>query len=363
MEESFKAEQSSSYAAEGTLAHEFGELFLRIATKQIKKAEYNKLIKLHRANPLYTDEMEEEVEKYSAFVLEDFEDAKRLDPAAILSIEERVDLTEYIPDGFGTNDAIIVASGALHINDLKYGKGIAVSADNNTQLKLYALGALSKYELLYEFHTVHLNIIQPRLDSYSTWSMSVKDLKKWAEEEVKVKAAAAFAGEGKVVPGDHCRFCKAKPRCRALAEVNLEIAKNDFAEPATLSDEEILDVYQKTKMLLDWTAAVGAYVLEEAKQGKKWEGYKLVAGRSVRKWVDETDTIKRLHDLGFEDSEIMSTKLKALGAMEKLVGKVKFASDLQDCVVKPQGKPTLVEESDKRMELGADCAKEDFKNK
>ena len=362
IEEKFKEKPSSSFAEEGTLAHEFGDIGLRVISGQMPKKDYNKELKVLHAHELYTPEMTVEVQKYIDFVMEEFMVAnKATDGGALLLIEQKVDLTEYIPDGFGTNDTIIIADGVLRVYDLKYGKGIRVMADDNPQLKLYGLGALLEHELAYDFDQVELGIIQPRLDHVSTWRISADDLREWGESVVKPKAKEAFAGAGVCNPGDWCRWCKAKARCKALTDQNLAIAKHEFADPKLLTDDQVLEVFNQIPELTSWANAVGDFILGEALEGKVWEGYKLVEGRSNRKWSDDKavfEFLKTRYPLG----EISENKLLPIGKMEKFLTKKVFENILGQMVIKPQGKPTLVDQADKRPALGIAQAKEDFKS-
>lgn len=349
----------SDFAKEGTLAHEFGDLGLQLLSGQTPKKVIEKEMVRQRKNKLYTDEMEPQVEKYTDYVMEQLTAAQQVDDLAILSIEEKLDLTHLIEDGFGTGDAIVIADGTLEVIDLKYGKGIQVEADDNDQLKLYGLGALDNYDMMYDIHTVRLTIVQPRLDHISTWTIPVSHLHAWADKIVRPKAKMAYAGEGKTCAGDWCKWCKVKPRCRRLAEDALSLAKHEFKKPDLLEDDELLAVYKQIKGLTDWAAAVASFIKSEAIAGKKWEGYKLVEGRSVRKWADEKAVYDHLI-AGYDADKIQNTKMKGIGDITKLVGKVSFAKHLTPFVVKPPGAPTLVPESDKRQAFSFNSAKDDF---
>lgn len=361
IEERFEEEKTSTFAAEGTLAHEFGDIGLRRAANQITEEEYIKLLEVNRAHELYTDEMEDEVQKYIDYVMEQYNAAKQTTPDAILSIEEKIDLTDFIEDGFGTNDAVIIADGVMEVNDLKYGKGIRVSAEDNPQLKLYGLGALAANELMYDIKTVRLGVIQPRLDHIDTWEIPAEDLKKWGEYTVRPKAKLAYAGEGLQQAGDWCRWCKAKAKCATLASRCLKIAKHEFKDPHILTDAQLMDVYHQIAKVTDWASAVNKHVLDEAIKGKKWPGLKLVEGRSNRVWANTEKVAEVLIEEGYGDDQIYNTKLKGIGDIEKLVTKAAFPAMLGDVVNKPPGKPSLVPESDKRRALGIAQAKEDFK--
>lgn len=359
--ESKYEKKSSPYAEEGTLAHEFAELNLKLQLELITKSQYNKLVKPFKANKHYTSDMEEHVQVHIDYVIEQYNDAKRRTPDAVILIEEKLDFSEYVEDGFGTSDDTIIADGVLEVIDFKYGKGVKVYAKENPQGMLYGLGALTANELLYDIDTVRITITQPRLDSISSWDISAEDLKKWGEEIVKPKAKLAFAGEGELKPGEWCKFCKAKVRCKALAEENLKIAQEEFSDPKKLSDKELIDAYSKFKQIQDWMKGVGEYLLEEALTGKKWPDHKLVTGKSNRAWTDVEKAEEILKKKRFKKADYMSTpKLLGITAIEKLVGKPQFNVLMSEVVHKPQGKPTLVHEDDPREEFSISDAKSDF---
>jgi len=356
LEENFE-EQESDFAAEGTLAHEFASLELERKSGKIKLPKYNARLKLLRGHKLYTQEMEGEVEKYVVYVLERFAIAKKETSYAELLIEEKIDLRRYIEDGFGTGDTIIITDKIMEVIDLKYGKGVRVSAVDNPQLMLYGIGAYRAASLMYDIESVKLTIHQPRLDHVSAYEISVDELRKWAIEVVIPRAKLAYTGEGFLCAGDWCRWCKAKVRCRALAEKNIAIAKHDFADPALMNDVELLEVFKQIGGLTNWANSVSDYVFKEALSGKNWEGYKLVAGKSNRVWSNE-DAIKSELSKNYKEAEYLNVKLKGIGDIEKLVKKANFDKLLGAYVNKPAGKPTLVEESDKRPALSN--AKDDF---
>lgn len=360
LEEKFDESAPSVYAAEGTLAHEFGDINLRFHNGEINKRTLNKELKRLRKDKLYTDEMEEQVAKYVIIAIESLNMAKQVDPGAIMLIEERFDFSHLIEMGFGTSDTTIIGGNTLLIIDLKYGKGIRVEAEDNPQLKLYASGALQALGLSYDIHTVKMAIVQPRLDHISTAEMSADDLIEWGETIVKPKALIAYKGEGEQKPGDWCKWCKVKAVCVALADKNMELAKHEFRDPQILTDEALLEVYKAQPMLIDWAKAVAEHLLTEALNGKKWDGYKVVEGRSNRKWLDEKEVYIKLSREGFKHGDCVTEKVKGIGKIEKLVGKKEFFPLLGDQVIKPPGAPTLVLESDKRAAMGNDQAKEDF---
>lgn len=351
------ADVGTSYADEGTLAHEMAEVMLRRVLGKMSQAEAREAFARIEASEHYTDEMEDAVTGYVTYVVEQFGEAKRLSPDGhALLIEQRIDLTRYIEGGFGTNDAIIIADGTMEVIDLKYGKGVPVFATDNPQLKLYGLGALWANELSYDIHTVRLSIVQPRLDSISTWEIDVEDLRGWGEQVVVPRARMAYAGQGELVPGDHCRFCKVKPRCRALAELTQSVARHEFKPAHLLTDDEVIEAHAKSGAISDWLDSVNEHMLSEALSGKQWTGYKLVEGRSVRRWSDDELAKRLLLRQGLAEEQITTVKLKGIGDIEKLVGKTKFNDVVGQAVVKPAGKPALVPDSDKRPALSLSAA-------
>jgi hypothetical protein len=353
---------SSVYADEGTLAHEFGDLNLRKAAGRITDSVFEKEIKELRKHPLYSSEMEGEVDKYVTYVLEAFAEAKQKTPDAVLMIEERLDFSHLVEQGFGTGDAGVIADGVLEIIDLKYGKGIRVNAEENPQLMLYGSGALRSFELMYDIHTIKMTIVQPRLDHISSWEIPVEDLIKWGDKTVKPAAAKAYEGQGIQKAGDHCKWCKVKAMCATLAAKNIALARHEFKDPHLLTDKQLIEVFSQIPMLQDWANAVGDYLLAEALKGKQWPGYKVVEGRSQRKWIDETQVVTTLLDLKYTEDKFMISKLAGIPAIEKLVGKKEFPVVLGEHVVLPPGKPTLVPASDKRPAMGIEQARLDFKD-
>lgn len=361
LEEKFKESTQSVYAEEGTLAHEFGQIGIQAATGQISEKIHGLEIKKLRKHKLYAADMESEVQKYIDYVLEVFNVVRQSCPDAVLLVEERLDYSHLVEGGFGTGDICIIADGVLYVIDLKYGKGVQVDATENAQLKLYGTGALRKFEMLYDIHTIELVIHQPRLDHVSVFRVSTDDLISWGEDFVKPQAALAYKGAGDQIPGDWCKFCKVKAMCKALANHNIDLAKHDFADPNLLSDSELIEIYKQVPMLVDWANSVHGHVLDTALKGKKWPGFKVVEGKSNRRWTDEDGVSTILFSEGFSMKEIANTKLKGIGDIEKLVGKTKFPGLLGSLVVKPQGAPTLVPEADKRPALGSvEQAKNDF---
>ncbi|MFR8480710.1 MAG: DUF2800 domain-containing protein [Varibaculum timonense] len=348
--ESDEPESTSAAAEQGTAAHALAEHKLRRALKQRSKRPVSAWI---------DDEMETLTDDYVSFVQEHISIAQEscADPQVL--IEQRLDFSHVVPGGFGTGDCVIIAEPTLQIIDLKYGQGVLVEAERNPQLMLYALGAIHTFGNLYDIEQVAVTIYQPRRGNVDTWETSVTELEAWAEAEVKPKAELAAAGGGEFCPGSWCQFCRIAPTCRARAEANLALAKLEFAPPAELTDAEIADVLARIPDLKSWAADVEAYALSKAvNQGVVFEGFKLVAGRSVRKYTSEKDVAAAAEAAGYRD--IWDRKLITLTAMEKLMGKPAFNEILGDLVTKPAGKPTLVPASDKRPALDLVSAATDF---
>jgi hypothetical protein len=291
--------------------------------------------------------MEDVANSYVLFILEIIEGASN--PQVL--IEQRLDFSDFVPDGFGTGDCVILAEDTIHLADLKYGTGLIVEAEENTQLMLYGLGCLQLFDGIYDIKKINMTIFQPRRDNISTYEMSKEDLLKWAEEYVKPRAKLAHDGVGDFCAGDWCQFCKVKATCRERARANLELAKLDFALPPTLADEEIEEILGQLEDLTSWAKDIQEYALSRAKSGKRWAGFKLVEGRSNRKYSDEEKVAETVAQAGYEPYE---QKLLGITAMTKLLGNKKFNELLGELVIKPAGKATLVPESDKRPELEND---------
>jgi hypothetical protein len=353
-----EADNSSSFAAEGTLAHELAEVDIRTRTFIGSRTEQNKLKKERsqlQKSEYYSSDMDGYVETYVDYVLEAYHLAKKKTKDAVLKVEERTDFSYLVPEGFGTSDANIIADDQLEIIDLKYGKGVKVDAIGNDQLRLYALGLLRKFQLIYDIQEVKMTIVQPRLNHIDSEVLTVGELIDYSEAVILPAAQKAWNGQGDQTPGEWCKFCKVKAKCRALHDHNLALAASDFADPYTLSDTEIVEAYAQSSLLTDWVNALSNYMLKEALDGKKWPGYKLVEGRSVRKWADEQKALKVLTK-EFSLEEVTNTKIKGIGEIEKLLGREELAT--LNLTIKPQGKPTLAPEGDKRPEFNN--AKTDF---
>lgn len=331
--------ETSSYAEEGTAAHDLAEHKLKKALKMRSKKP---------TSPYHSDEMDEMTGLYVEYCLELIERSKENCSDLQILIEQKLDFSDYVPEGFGTGDLVVVGNGTLHVVDLKYGRGVIVSAEKNPQMMLYALGALSLFDMLYDIKKVSMAIVQPRVDNFSTWEITVEELLKWAEEELKPKALLASTGGGEFCAGDHCRFCRAKNQCRARAVKNLELLKHEFQDPALLTDEEIAEIIGLADELAKWAGDIYTYATALAiNEGREWDGFKLVEGRTRRKFTDETAVAETAKEAGYTD--IFKQSLITITEMEKLMGKKKFNDILGNLVEKPRGKLTLVPETDKRQ--------------
>lgn len=354
-------DKSSSYAEEGTLAHALAELIINYNLSRLTKKEFNKEFARIKENPYYCQEMQEYIEGYVKTIWELMNEAKAISKDAELLTEQRLDFSDWVPDGFGTGDVVIVYDKVIHIIDLKYGKGVGVSAEDNPQLMLYGLGALSTYDMLYDIETIKMTVIQPRLDNISSYEVYAWDLQDWGENVVKPAAEDALSDSAECKPGDWCKFCKAKATCRARKDAMTELAKMEFQTPGLLEDSEIGEVLRLADQLTAWASDIKEYAQEEAEKGKKWDGWKLVEGRSNRKYSDETKVAEALKKAGYEEALLYERKLYGITAMEKIIGKKPLIEYCGDLIIKPAGKPVLVLESDKRPELNStDSAVKDF---
>ena len=341
-------DKGSDYAAEGTDAHTLCEYKLRRALGMEAEDPTENLT-------WFNEEMDDCATGYATYVLEQVEAAKQTCADPVVMIEQRVDFSRWVASGFGTADCLIIADGTLKIIDYKHGRGIMVDATENPQMQCYALGALELFDGIYDIDIVHMTIYQPRRDNISTYELSKDELYRWADEVLKPTADLAFAGDGNFLCGEWCGFCKAKHDCRARADANMELARYDFKLPPLLTDEDIEDILSKVDDLVAWAADIKEYALQQAISGKDWTGYKLVEGRSNRRYTNETVVANAVSRAGFDPYE---RKILGVTAMQKLLGKSRFDELLAAYIEKPQGKPTLVPESDKRPAMNT--AKNDF---
>lgn len=345
-------ETTSVFAKEGTFMHELSEIYLSHELKHITKAQLNKKLKQMKQNEFYNPEIEQAVQTYVDVVTEKMNEARVTSKAPLILIEEKVDFSPWVPAGFGTGDVILIYGNRLEVIDLKGGKGVKVSAVENPQMRLYALGALNNFGVIFDIDSILMTIVQPRLDNISTEEMQVDELLGWAESVVKPKAELAFNGEGDFMAGEHCRFCKVKATCRARAEENLKLACMDFQKPPLLTDDEVVEVLTSIDQLLSWAKDVQEYALTMAMdENKQWPGMKLVEGRGSRKYTDENAVVESLIEAGFNDDVIYKKSLNTITALEKELGKKKFEEVLGTLVTKAPGKIKLVPEEDKRPEI------------
>ena len=349
LEADFQGETTAA-AEEGTAAHAFCE-------HKLKKA-------LHRrsrrpVSEYDTDEMQEHTDAYIQYVMEQVEAAKQTCADPLVLVERQVDFSEYVPEGYGTADCIIAADENLHVIDFKYGQGVLVNVEHNSQLMCYGIGALNLFDGIYDIKTVTLHIFQPRRENVQSWTITVDELKDWAENELKPKALMAMNGEGEYNPGPWCKFCNSKIRCRARAEENMRLAQMEFRKPPLLDDDEIVEVLKLVPDLTKWAEEIKDYALDQAvNHGKVWDGFKVVEGRSIRRYKDEDAVAEAAKANGFDD--IYRRSLITLTEMQKLMGKKKFEEILGKYIIKPQGAPTLVPVTDKRPEMNVTNAIQEF---
>ena len=373
--EALMPEKDTAYTREGTIAHAMAEQILRymlsedllevpesfgfltsaapvVLKEQIAQAETEGLDWKEMAETVY--------DHYCRLVYEAYLGAKLEDPEAVLLVEARLKLTEFIPEGFGSSDAVIIYGSSLEVFDLKYGKGVKVDAERNPQMMCYALGAYCGPGELYDITTVRMTIVQPRLRHESSWAIKATDLVSWAIDELAPAAKKAFNGEGPQTPGEHCRFCKVAAQCKALADHTLSVTEKT-TEPGLMTLEEIAGLLPHFDTIKSWISSVEEYALEAALEGDKIPGYKIVEGRSLRKISDSLQAQQRLSAGGWQpDDYLKPRELKTIGDLEKMLTKKGFKTLLGDLVIKPEGKPTLVEEADPREPYSK--AKNDFKD-
>jgi hypothetical protein len=349
-------DQTSPYAEQGTNAHELCQYL-------VEKALGRDVLDPTENLSWYDPEMQDAAEGYCSYVMEQISSIQEKCSDPLICIEQKLDYSKWVKNGFGTGDCVIVADGVLHIIDFKYGVGVLVSAkgeDNtgNSQLKCYALGALDTFGTLYDINKVRLTIYQPRRSHVDTFEMSVDELTKWANEVLKPTAELAYEGKGEFKAGEHCQFCKIKATCRARAQYSMELAKYDFIEPSTLDNTEIAAILPQVDSLVSWADDIKNYALEQALAGVNYPHFKLVEGRSIRKYTDENEVAKVVLDAGYDPFE---KKLLGITSMTKQLGKKKFEELLSGLVIKPTGKPVLVSDTDPRPEFNT--AKSDFNEK
>ena len=336
-------DKTSAYAEEGTRAHALAEKTL----KEFREGGSPEVVSDDA-------EMKEAIQSYVDTVVEKFTEARQASPDARLLIEQHLDFSKYVPEGFGTGDCLIISDKILEVCDLKYGKGVEVSAQGNSQMRLYALGAIEAQEMFWGFDRVRMTIIQPRIGNVSSEELSVEDLKAWGRV-VHQRALLAFEGKGSLVAGDHCRFCRCRTVCRAYADYMTEPLKEAFKPPAELQPDEVADIVLKAKRIKGWLEDIETYALMQALDGRKLPGLKLVAGRSVRKITDPDVAAGRLLEAGYKPEEIYKPQtLQTLTELKKLCGAKKLDTMLDGIVETSKRSPALVPETDKRPALETD---------
>jgi len=355
-------ESRSKYADEGTLAHSFGEFALRLANDEITEGRYEEAVARLKKHELYAPEMDAFVQVYVDYVLERYHDTKREDPDTILIVEEKLFMGDLVSPKLrnGIADATIVGNGQIEVVDFKYGRGVKVEVENNPQARLYSLGTVRLFDIVYDIEQLTSTIVQPRLHHIASETISISELEHWVENTLMPGIDRADKSEGNQKAGDHCRFCKVRHKCRAFANLANDAARHDFAEPELLTDDELLELFESLPLLKKWLESVAAYLLEEAKKGRKFPGYKLVAGKTSRKWSDPTSAAIALRGMGFETHQIYNSKIKGIGDVSQLMAVDVFEKKMLKFITRPEGAPTLVPESDKRPALGSESAKQDF---
>lgn len=364
-------DQAGTAAEEGTLAHAISETLINRKLGRLNLKQFNDKLTTFKSHPLYDKEMLDYCEDYSIYVMERYHEAQTRNRDADIYLETRLDLSAYIPEGFGTGDINIISDDVLDFIDLKFGKGVKVYADKNKQLMIYGLGSYERYSMLYDIKRVRMTIYQPRLDHIDTMEMAIDDLLDWGRSVLIPRARMAYAGDGPYNPGDHCRFCRAKLTCRANADYQMEIAKFDFKQADLLSDDDIVDIHNRYDAFKNWIEGVEAYALAEALKGREWPGLKLVEGRGKRSWKDEDAVVTKLMEHGYETDQLYKKpELKGITDIQKLIGKRDFAVWLEKgngaderggLVNEPKGKPALASIDDPRP-IYIPTAAEDFAN-
>lgn len=338
-------EKSSEYAEEGRLAHSLGEIKLRKHFTPLKPSEYKKQMKEIQDNPLYASEMNSYTDEYLELV-KDYAAGYASKP--YVAIEQRLDYSHIAPDGFGTGDCVMIGGNCLIVIDFKYGQGVPVSAEENPQMKLYALGALSVFSLLYNVEYIKLVVFQPRINNTSEWGVSRAELEAWGES-IKPVAQTAHAGKGEYCAGEHCRFCRAKSLCRTRSVFSQEaFDQYNGMKPPLISPGEVGEILKRADVIKKWITDLEDWTLSELLDNRPVPGWKAVEGRSNRQFADTDLAFGAVKSAGYDEAVLYERKPITLTAVEKLLGKAKFEEVLTPHIIKPPGKPTLAPETDKR---------------
>jgi hypothetical protein len=348
LEQKFPA-STSTYAEEGTVAHSVAELTARYFIGEMDEPTYENSLEEIAKSEYYNEEMRECATAYAEFIRKRLKEIKEVceDPTVIL--ETRLDFSKWVPGGFGTGDCVIIAEPVIDVIDFKYGKGVRVEAEDNPQMQLYALGAITEFGTIYDIETVRMTIFQPRLSgTMNSAERSAKDLLAWAQKVVKPKAKLAIKGAGEFAPSEEaCKFCRAKAQCKARADKNLELF-DDMPDPLLITPTEAGEILERAKDMEAWLKDLRELVAQTLTNGEEVPGWKMVEGRSVRKFVDEDQVAEAMKAAGYDEALLYERKLITLTKMEKDFGKKAVSEVLKDLIVKPQGAPTLAPESDKR---------------
>ena len=365
-------DEGSEFAREGSFAHQLFELEINYFLERITAKQYKTRRAALMKDAFYSQELEDYVEEAVVFAMDRIREIKHECKDPVIMVEKRLDFSRWVPEGFGTGDLVIVADGIVEVMDLKYGKGIYVDPIHNSQLRLYGLGAFNELSHLYDIFRVRMTVLQPRLHNFGSEELHIDDLLEWAIYTVKPLADLAWVGKGEFVAGEHCTscFCKARYTCPARAAQAIAVAQQEFGPledaqpplPESLSMARIAELLPKADMVIDWFNDLKAYALKQATEHNTIvPGYKMVEGRSNRKYSDQDAVAAKLVAAGVPEATIYERSLLGITAMEKAVGKKVFAEVLDGLIVKPEGKPTLVPVSDKRPALAsAASAVEDF---
>ncbi len=358
LEEKFP-NKTSDYMSEGTLAHEIAEFKVRsYFLEPTPKATYTKRINKFKKEELFDAEMLIHTDTYLEYIKGE---AMKTNSRPTILVEQRVDFSKYVPEGFGTADCILISGDTLQIIDFKYGKGVKVDAEDNPQMKLYALGVLEQFSMIYDIKYIKMTIVQPRLDNISSYEISIEPLTEWGEKIVKPQAEKAFMGLGDYVQGEHCRFCRAKGACEFRAKENMKVVEEIQNTTGVVSNEELGEMLTKTDGIEQWIKDIKSYALDIVLKGEDVPGWKAVEGKSNRKIVDIDKAFEILEANGYEQALLYEKKPLGLTELEKLVGKAKLSETIGNYIEKPKGAPTLVKESDKREPFKTSAA-EEFKN-
>lgn len=355
LEEKFP-NKTSEYMAEGTLAHEIAEFKVRsYFLEPIPKATYTRRLNKLKKEEHFENEMLNHTDTYLEYIKGE---AMKTNSKPFIVVEQKVDFSKYVPEGFGTTDCILISGDTLHVVDFKYGKGVKVDAEDNPQMKLYALGAFEQFGIFYPISKIKMTIIQPRIDNISETEITLAELLDWGTNIVKPQAEKAFMGLGNYAQGEHCRFCRAKGACEFRATENMKVIEEVKEITGVVSNEQLGEILTKTDGVEQWIKDMRGYALELLLKGENVNGWKAVEGKSNRKIVDIDKAFEILEANGYDQAILYEKKPITLTQLEKVVGKTKLIDAIGDYIEKPKGAPTLVKETDKRPNFRQSAAEE-----